>query len=268
MRIFAITLFSCFWLQAGFAKGQLFLIGGGKRTPELIQTMIKLANQKDGKILIVPLASEIAGEVSEVIKQEFNQEQAHAVEIFLCDSKNVDEEKCLEQIKQTDFIFFTGGDQNRLMQAFNDSKALQLIQERFEQGQISLGGTSAGTAIMSEVMITGKTLAPYTEFDGIRPHMVEVAKGFGFTKTFILDQHFLKRGRQNRLMSAVLEKPHLIGLGVDESTGILIESDDSFKVYGASTVTVIDARVAKIAIDENGNFQTTDLKIELKGKMF
>lgn len=268
MKFLPLIILSSFLTQICFAHGQLFLIGGGKRTPELIQAMIGMANQKSGRILIIPLASEVASEVSETIRNEFLNEKARVVEVFFCQSTNVDEARCLDQINQTDFIFFTGGDQNRLLQSFVKSKALALIHERFKQAQLSLGGTSAGTAIMSEVMITGKVLPPFTDVDGIRPNMIEITSGFGFTKTYILDQHFLKRSRQNRLMSAVLERPNLIGLGIDEATGILLKSDDSFQVFGESTVTVIDARKASIRIDENGNFQTNDLKIELRGKMF
>lgn len=250
------------------AHGQLFLIGGGKRVPELLKAIIKMADQKQGRILLVPLASEIPAEVSEAVKTELVNEKAKSVDVYLCDTKNVDEKKCLEQINQADLIFFTGGDQNRLLKAFENSQALELIKHRHENENLALAGTSAGTAIMSEVMITGNPLPPFETFDGIRPGMVETTNGFGFVKKYIIDQHFLKRGRQNRLISAVLEKPYLIGLGIDESTGILIESNDSFQVFGESTVTVIDARQASIRVDNHGNFQTNDLKIELKGKVF
>lgn len=265
-----MLIFFIFSLLMGnaHARGQLFLIGGGKRVPELLQTMIKIADQKQGRILLVPLASEIPVEVSDAVKAELLSEKAKSVDVYSCDTKNVDEKKCLEQINQADLIFFTGGDQNRLLRAFENSQALTLIKKRNEEESLALAGTSAGTAIMSEIMITGNPLPPYTEFNTIRPNLVEVTRGFGFVKSFIIDQHFIKRGRQNRLLSTVLEHPHLVGLGIDEATGVLIEADESFTVFGDSTVTVIDARKAVIRVDGNGNFQTNDLKIELKGKMF
>jgi cyanophycinase len=94
--------------------------------------------------------------------------------------------------------------------------------------------------------------------------MVETTLGFGFLKRIIIDQHFLARSRQNRLTSAVLDRPHLIGVGVDEGTAILVNDDESFKVLGASTVMVIDARQSEISVN-NGNYRARNLKVDLLG---
>lgn len=240
------------------AKGKLLLIGGGPRPPVVIKEIMTLSM---GKVLIVPLASEVPIETAEGIKRQLEAEGANGVQVFSCDHLKKDLPECLEEIQQAKLIFFTGGSQNRLMDGLAETASLKLIRERFNQG-LHLSGTSAGTAIMSEVMITGNALSPHTDFDGIRPNMVETTRGFGFLKRIIIDQHFLKRSRQNRLTSAVLDRPHLIGVGVDEGTAILVNEDESFKVLGMSAVMIIDARKSEISIN-NGNYQVRNLKVDL-----
>jgi cyanophycinase len=242
-----------------FATGEKVLIGGGKRAPSILKKMIELTGDKP--ILLVPLASEIPDEIVLAIKNEFANLGFNKVEGYNCKAENIDDETCLNQIKNAGLIFFTGGDQNRLLKAFKNSKALLLIQD-LHRNVTHLAGTSAGTAIMSEVMLTGSPLAPYTEFDGIRPNLVETTWGFGFVKKIIIDQHFLKRGRENRLISTVLDHPQLIGVGIDEATAVLIHPDESFDVVGDSSVMIVDGRKSQIKI-KNDRYQVKNLKIDL-----
>lgn len=201
-----------------WARGELFLIGGGKRTDELVNKIVEIAR---GKILIIPLASEIPGEVAASVKSELLKNGAIDVQVF-------DPLIAVDQINSVNLIFFTGGSQVRLMNAMNGSQALDLIRERFQK-DLSLAGTSAGTAIMSEIMLSGESQNPYQQ-------------GFGFMKKVILDQHFLKRNRQARLIKAIKEHPDYLGVGVDESTAIHVTNDDGFEVFGESDVMVYDMR--------------------------
>jgi cyanophycinase len=72
------------------------------------------------------------------------------------------------------------------------------------------------------------------------------SEGFGLIQGAIIDQHFLRRKRHNRLVSAVLEHPKLLGVGIDESTALLVQPDGTWRVLGASAVVIYDARRAAI----------------------
>ena len=72
-----------------------------------------------------------------------------------------------------------------------------------------------------------------------------IAKGLGLWPEVLIDQHFLKRERGNRLLSAVLDRPSLVGVGIDEGTAV-IARDGAFEVIGKSSVVVIDARGATV----------------------
>ena len=108
--------------------------------------------------------------------------------------------------------------------------------------------TSAGAAVMSKVMILGRNDAReklYKE-KSILSSTTKVVDGTGLTNKYIIDQHSIKRMRYARLISAVLEMPNLVGVGIGEGTSIVISNPDEFTVLGVSQVIIYDARKAKI----------------------
>lgn len=237
-----------------WGRGDLLLIGGGTRVPVLLKKIVELSK---GNVLIVPYASEIPEEVAEAVQGELLSAGAKNVNVIDCR----DEVFCLNQIKNTNLVFFTGGDQNLLLKKMKGTKAFELIQKRFADN-LHLSGTSAGTAIMSEVMLTGSPKAPYEDMTGLHPNMVETTTGFGFVKKFIVDQHFLKRQRQNRLQSVVFDHPSLIGVGIDEATAIHIDANENFTVLGASDVMVYDARKANITVNAQNEYEAENVIVK------
>ena len=120
---------------------------------------------------------------------------------------------------------------------------------------------------MSEVMITGEELVNHDKanaFRSIQQSNIETTAGLGFVTNAIIDQHFIQRKRCNRLFSVVLEHPNLVGIGIDESTAVLMNPDQTFEVLGESTVMVMDARSAtNIRTDQNGHLAVADTKVHL-----
>lgn len=241
------------------AKGTLLLIGGGNRSRDILVKMAELAGRK---ILIVPLASEIPAEVAASAKTQLEEAGADKVTVFSCSDENVDRPECLDEIRASNLIYFTGGSQNKLLSAFRSSRAFALIGERY-LNDLHLAGTSAGTAIMSETMITGEVIPPYPRMEGVRKNMVETTAGFGFVKEFIVDQHFLQRRRQDRLLSAVLDHGPHVGIGIDESTALMVRPDGSMTVLGDSLVTVFDARKSRVSVLTDGTYVYQNLDVSL-----
>lgn len=131
-------------------------------------------------------------------------------------------------------IFFCGGDQNRITHAFTIIDGLkESIIDVYNKG-IPCAGTSAGAAIMSHTMLTGKG-----SFDVIGIDKTETSIGLGFIKNAVIDQHFVKRQRLNRLLSVLLGtcayEPY--GIGVDEDMSVAIEDGIHCEVLGPSTGT-------------------------------
>jgi cyanophycinase len=98
-----------------------------------------------------------------------------------------------------------------------------------------LGGTSAGAAMMSSTMIVGGI--PEAT---LRVGMVELGPGMEFLSGVIIDQHFEERGRLRRLLSAVAQYPHELGIGIDEDTALVVDGVKT-RVIGSGSVTIVDA---------------------------
>ena len=120
---------------------------------------------------------------------------------------------------------------------------------------------------MSGVMLTGKWRAPEnaeeTEFLNIAKRMLELSSGFGFFNGAIVDQHFMKRARYNRLLSAVLDHPQLLGVGIDEETALLVMPNGTWEVLGNHYVKVIDARSARVIDDADVLAKASDVRLHI-----
>jgi cyanophycinase len=146
------------------------------------------------------------------------------------------------------------------------TKLLQKAYDIYNNGGV-VGGSSAGAAVMSEVMITGNELVnkdSTVSFVTIERGNVEVKQGFGFIKTAIIDQHFLKRKRHNRTISALIEHPNLIGVAIDESTSIIVNPDETFDVYGTNQVLVYDpTKSTDIRDNGKGRLGISNMKLDV-----
>ena len=130
----------------------------------------------------------------------------------------------------------------RLMEALQNAKLVEAIRQRHAQGCV-VGGTSAGAAVMSRKMLTGKA-----NLEALSAGTTELAEGLGLWPGVIVDQHFHARQRFNRLLSAVNSNQSEIGVGIDESTGVVVE-ENRWRVVGASGVLIVDSRTAEVAND-------------------
>lgn len=149
--------------------------------------------------------------------------------------------KFMRQLRNDTGVFFTGGDQVRIMNVLNDESLAEALRERYRAGAV-FGGTSAGTAIMSRRMITGE--GDFTVIDGKK---VETRKGLGLLPDdVIVDQHFIKRQRENRLFGLILQDPRSLGIGIDEGTALIVTDNRCGEVVGTSQVMIINARAGAL----------------------
>jgi len=148
-------------------------------------------------------------------------------------------EAWVDSLRNARLIYISGGDQNRFMAIVKGTPIAETIHQAYMNGAM-IAGTSAGAAVMSQKMITGNELK-YPEYQStfrtIEAENIEIAEGLGLLTTAIIDQHFVWRSRHNRLFTAVIEHPEMLGIGIDESTAILVKGD-SAEVVGVSQVIV------------------------------
>ena len=222
-------------------QGNLILIGGGDKPRDAMEKFVALAGGPHAKIVAIPTASEEA-DAGEYYVKLFKQEFGCTDVTFLPIKTKADAMRpdLAELAAGAGGIFFGGGDQVRITSAILGTPVGAAISEAFARGAV-IGGTSAGTACQSDPMITGEG-----DFQVIRPGAVELKPGFGFFRGVIVDQHFIKRQRENRLFTVVLEHPSMLGVGIDEATAVWVRPDGTFTVLGDGSVMVIDASAAKL----------------------
>ncbi len=245
-------------------KGKLVIIGG-VQTQEIVKKFVSLAGGPDARIIIIPNAGSDPVENSEEEKQNFIKLGAKA-DYLLFTRNTADDDSNLKKMRWANAVFFLGGDQVDLTRDMLGTKLLDEAYNIYNNGGV-ISGSSAGAAIMSEVMITGNELInkdSTVSFVTIEKGNVETKQGFGFIKTVIIDQHFLKRKRHNRTISTLIEHPNLIGVAIDESTSIIVNPDETFEVFGNNQVLVYDP-TGSTGIRENkkGKLGISNMKLDV-----
>jgi cyanophycinase len=215
--------------------GAIVLIGGAEDKWETRDVLAETRNLNDAKrVAIVPSASGYPVEVYEEYRAAFLALGADRVD--LVDVRRRDETKLPahhETIEGAELIFFTGGDQERLVRILGNTPLLSAIRERHARG-VTLAGTSAGASAMGHPMI----------FDGngtkgFQKRHVASADGFGVLDGLIIDTHFMERGRIPRLSQAVAAHPDGLGIGLGEDTGGVVTPDGRMRIIGNRVVAII-----------------------------
>jgi cyanophycinase len=232
------------------SRGHLVIIGGGSRTEQIMATFIRLAGGARAQMVVFPMASAYAAEVGPEQAQELKKLGAGAAIVMNITRQQADTDSVLQLLNGVTGVFFSGGDQSRLTAALKGTKVEAWLHQFYARGGV-ISGTSAGAAVMSQIMITGDQRRPVADssFNTIEAENLVTRAGFGFIDDAIIDQHFVRRRRHNRLISLVLENPKLLGIGIDESTAIWVKPDQTFEVVGAGPVLVVDAAKAQVKRD-------------------
>lgn len=220
--------------QCVFTQQRLLVVGGGERPEAAVEKFIEWSGGAKARLLMITWASGVPEESFEALKEDFSILPMAAIEHAAMRPLDGDRRtKFIGQLKNATGVFFSGGDQNRIMDVLADEELLKLIREKYAAGT-PFGGTSAGAAVMSDPMMTGD--ADLKILDGTK---VGVRKGLGLIPNVIFDQHFLVRQRHNRLFGLIMVNPKMIGIGIDEDTAVLIEDNRRLIVSGRTQVMLV-----------------------------
>ena len=249
--------------------GNLIIVGGGDTPTAVQQRFVTLAGGAGkARIALFPMASTQFDEEAREVMTDFQKLNAdpHLINI---DRHEAQTEETAQLLETFSGYWFLGGDQNRLAATLLGTRALDVIERRYQEGAV-VGGTSAGAAVMTSEMLTGRHKLDKAETPPIARGAIDLGRGFGFLPEAIIDQHFLKRARYNRLLSAVLDRPQLIGVGIDEETALQVRPDGHWEVLGNSYVKIIDARGARMTHDRRHLTGASNIRLHLlpRGSVF
>lgn len=225
------------------SPGALVIVGGGGTPDDVLVEALALTGKESPRVLILPQASslETRGQASMTMWREQGVEHVQILE-------PLDRPDALELLEACDLLWIPGGSQRNLMRELAGHNLVTPIARLHSKGKV-VAGTSAGAAVMGEVMISGKP-DPGVLVAGAMTRY----RGLGLWPSAIVDQHFIKRDRMGRLLTAVLSKPRSLGVGIDERTAVVVQGDD-LRVIGEGQVVIYDTRKARIKPAKEGELQ-------------
>lgn len=234
------------------AVARFFLVGGAERHragERVLRRFVELCGGPVARIAVLATASREPCGPEEDYRRIFTELGATAEAVRLDRRERADDETAVTAIEKATGAFFAGGDQSRIASVVRGTRVDTLLHARVAAGELTLGGSSAGAAMMSSRMIIGSDDA------GVRTSSVSTAPGLRFLPGVLIDMHFAERRRVDRLLAAVAMHPRELGLGIDEDTAVQMQGD-RFDVVGTGAVTVIDASAAAtIDVPEDGTGQ-------------
>lgn len=228
-------------MSANSTRGRLVIIGGAEdRQGEclVLREFVRLAGGMNAHIAVMTAATSMPREVGDDYIRIFERIGAESVEVVHTENRDDSRrEDALRIVDQATGIFFTGGDQSRIVDFIRGTPLDKAIHKRHQEGAV-VGGTSAGAAMMPDEMIVGGASVSNPSVDA-----VSMGPGMGFLPGIVIDQHFAQRGRLGRLLAALVLQPAVLGLGIDEDTAIVVNGDE-FEVIGQGAITVVDETTA------------------------
>lgn len=220
-------------------KGVLIIIGGAEdKTGECTILRHAAGYLSPGDTLtVLTTATEHPREVGEEYRRVFQKLGVKKIQILDINTREEANDPGQNALLgKSKCIFFTGGDQLRITSILGGTRVNETLGEVYRGGGIIMG-TSAGASVMSSTMaVQGEDNEP------ARKCTLKMAPGLCLMEDSLIDQHFDQRGRFGRLLCGVAENPHVLGIGIDEDTAIVVHPDGHFEVIGSNAVTVIDGR--------------------------
>ena len=220
--------------SSGPENGTLLIIGGSAQDI-FYSKFQELVGGPDAPIVIIPTAAtsdSITSEMKDAFKQRFLDRGFNKVTVLHTrnlEDSNTDE--FVRPIKQAKGIWFSGGRQWRHADSYLNTLAHKEFFELLDRGGV-IAGSSAGATIQGSYLARGDTRANTIM-------MGDHEEGLAFLNNVAIDQHLFARNRQFDMFEILDHRPELLGLGIDENTGIIVQGN-RFTVFGASYVVVYD----------------------------
>lgn len=235
------------------SEGHLVICGGGEIPNTIRQTFIDLAGGTKAKLVLIPGVPEDESSYESYI-EPWREFEPISVQMLCASSREqADDGHFASMLDDATGVWFGGGQQNWLMNRYSNTLVEHKLHEVLKRRGV-VGGTSAGAAVMSDIILLGGRKTP------------QIGKGFGFMPQVVIDQHFLKRNRFQRLRSVLDQHNNLLGLGIDEQAAIVYSlASDHLRVIGNSYVVACIPRNKRLDIEflqAGDECQVSDLRME------
>ncbi len=155
---------------------------------------------------------------------------------------NAAQARIIEALESCTGYFINGGDPVLLSTAFRpnvqDSPALKVIRQRFEQQGAVVAGTGAGAMIVGDFSLC--ECGPESSVDALVGGKLPEAPGFVFVHGVLIDTRFFSRGLIGRHLYALADSREPVGIGINDTTAVVVPGDGGlWQVIGDGGVALI-----------------------------
>lgn len=234
----ALAWISAAWGQSapsvGPARGSLVVVGGGQIGADISSKFLSLAGGPESLIVVIPTADDRDTLPADYLEKMFLS-TAGAKNLVLRHTRSREEastEAFVEPIRRARGVWFPGGRHWRLVDSYLGTPVQTELEKLLERGGV-IGGTSAGATIQGSFLVRGARSGNTIMIDDT------YRTGFGYLRNTAIDQHLLARKREKDMLQVVEKFPNLLGIGIDESTAIVVSGDQA-EVIGASKVAIYE----------------------------
>lgn len=206
----------------------LLILSGGSTVPVEAAAALKDAIKTGGSLVLITEAADDPSTVAKSVKWLNDHEFSDYVTINSALPESERRTRTIAAIDAASAVWIGGGQQAKLAKSFDDGSVEAALQKLLLRGG-TVGGTSAGAAIMSKVMIASGADEP------------TLTNGWDMLPGAIVDQHFGQRNRMTRLQTAVEQHPECFGMGIDEQTAVFVKGRN-IRVVGQGSVSILLAK--------------------------
>jgi cyanophycinase len=238
----------------GCMKGKLIIVGASEDKGEnssnvtgddfltngILKRMVEESRlKKKSRIEIVTTASNEPDIGQEYVKafRKLGAENCHVLSIH--SREQAHDQEIVKKVRAADVMYFTGGNQLQLTHRLGGTPVFDAMLDKLQKEPFIYAGTSAGAAAVSNTMIVeGES------DNAILKGEVKTTGGFGLIDNIVFDTHFIHRGRIGRLFQILVSNPDILGVGLEENTGLMI-SGNKMEAIGPGMTIVLDGKSIK-----------------------
>lgn len=217
--------------SSGPANGTLLIVGGGVNGPTVIEAARRHAGGSGAHWVVIPSA-QADRELQAPKVPDFIRAQGRFTVLHARDRAVADSEPFVAPLRTATAVWLVGGRQWRLADTYGGTRTERALHELLGRGGL-IAGSSAGATIMGSYLVRGSPAG--NEVLMASGH----ERGFGFLRNVAVDQHIAARGREGDMAKVVAAHPGLLGIGLDESTAIVVRGN-VFAVVGPGIVAITD----------------------------
>lgn len=246
----------------GPEKGTVVVVGGGNVTPDIWGRFIELAGGPTARVVVVTTAGEdstLNASGQRTRQRLLDLGVADVTLLHTRDPKVANQASFVAPLRGATAVWFEGGRHWRLADSYLNTLAHKEFNALLSRGGV-IGGTSAGATILGSFMVRGDT-------KGNTIMVGDHTQGLDFIHNVTFDQHVLRRNRQFDLVEVIRARPELLGVGLDESTAIVVQQN-TFEVLGNSYALIHDARATADTFPKGQNSSTGPFYFLSRGQKF